>query len=354
MIMKYILMSAFALTLLACKGKENRKPEKKKDSLTVVNRLPDAESQKDFDILKVLLDEEVGNEKPEEIDYKNYTVSFHNDGDSYSVTYHKIANDDFNNDGITDYIIERNSEGMLGGNANTNSEVQYIIMGKDHKISERHEIQESAPFSYNILDGISYESGKLKATAMQNYRSYNKPVDSLESTDLSFIYKDGNVFEESYLTNCSLAQWKDKKIFNPSTEHQRSIDRHNYTETIEEKYISKGFEASAELSGCDNLVIIFEGNYKITDTDAKSIGEKGNQFLSFLAKNTNTVLQKDLSIIQNYYFTHKISEDEAKIGNLSFYIFSNKNKGVLNFRLVMTKESNPKQNENWEITTRIK
>ncbi|MDN3694794.1 hypothetical protein QWZ06_22315 [Chryseobacterium tructae] len=352
--MKYILLSAFAWVLFSCKGKENGKPVEKKDSLTAVKAAPNTESQKDFDILKVLLDEEVGNEKPEEIDYKNYTVSFRNDEDPYTVTFHKIASDDFNNDGITDYIIERNSEGMLGGNANTNSEILYIIMGKDHTISQRHEIQESAPFSYNVLDGISYEGGKLKATAQQNYRSYDKPIDSLESTELSFIYKDGNVFEESYLTSCSLAKWKDKKIFNPSAEQHRSIDRHNYTETIEEKYRSNGFEASAELSGCDNLVIIFEGTYETADTSLKSIGEKSKQFLSFLAKNTNEYLQKDLSVIQNYYLTHKISEDEVKAGNLSFYIFTNKNKGELNFRLVMTKESNPKQNENWEIVTRAK
>lgn len=352
--MKYILLSVFALLLFSCKGKENGKPADKKDSLTAVKTVPYTESQKDFDILKVLLDEEVGDEKPEEIDYKNYTVSFNNDGDSYSVTFHKIASDDSNNDGITDYIIERNSEGMLGGNANTNAEILYIIMGKDHKISQRHEIQESAPFSYNILDGISYEGGKLKATAQQNYRSYDKPIDSLESTDLSFTYKDGNVFEESYLTDCALAKWKDKKIFNTSSEHQRSIDRHDYTETVEEKYISKDFKASAELSGCDNLVIIFEGTYKTADTSSKSIGEKMNQFLSFLTKNTNTVLQKDLSVIRNYYMTHKKSEDEINVGNLSFNIFSNKNKGELNFRLVTTKESNPKQNENWGIVTRAK
>lgn len=352
--MKYLLLPVLALVLFSCKGKENKKPEEKKDSLTAVKAIPEAEPQKDFDILKVLLDAEVGDEKPEEIDYKNYNVSFNNDGDSYNVIFHKIASDDFNNDGITDYIIERNSEGMLGGNANTNSEIIYIIMGKDHKISQRHEIQESAPFSYNILDGITYEGGKLKATAQQNYRSYNKPVDSLESTELSFVYKDGNVFEESYLTSCALAQWKDKKIFKSGSEHIRSIDRHNYTETIEEKYIAKDFKASAELSGCDNLVIIFEGNYKTADTSLKSIGERSKQFLSFLAKNTNAYLQKDLSAIQNYYLTHKISEDEVKVGNLSFYIFSNKNKGELNFRLVMTKESNPKENENWEIVTRAK
>ncbi|HCM33986.1 hypothetical protein [Chryseobacterium sp.] len=347
--MKYILLSA--LVLFSCKGKEDKKTIEKKDSVAVV-KTKESVPQENFDVLKVLLDEEVGKEKPEEIDYKNYTVSFKNDDDPYTVTYQKIASDDFNNDGIMDYIVERNSEGMLGGNANTNSEILYIITGKDHKISQRHEIQASAPFSYNVVDGLSYEGGKLKASAMQNYRSYNKPIDSLESTELSFVYKDGNVYEESYLNSCALAKWKNKKIFNSATEHRRSIDRHNYTETVEDKYTSDGFKASAELSGCDNLEIIFEGNYKIKEINQKSIEEKRKQFLSFLVKNTS--VQKDLSVIQNYYLTHQPSEESVTVGNLSFYIFTHKNKGEVSFRLVMTENNNPKQEENWDIVTRKK
>jgi hypothetical protein len=131
------------------------------------------------------------------------------------VTFHKIASDDFNNDGITDYIVERDSEGMLGGNANTNSQILYVIMGKNNTISEKHEIFMSAPFSYNILDGVSYEEGKLKASAIQNYRAYSVSADSLQSTELSFTYRDGNVYEESYLTGCALGKWK-KKDFQSS------------------------------------------------------------------------------------------------------------------------------------------
>lgn len=348
--MKYIVI--IALVLFSCKGKEDNKPEVKKDSLAAVKPILNTESQKDFDILKVLLDEEVKSEKPKEIDYKNYTVSFKNDEDPYSVTLQKIASEDFNNDGITDYIIERNSEGMLGGNSNTNSEILYIIMGKDNKISQRHEILEYAPFSYNIINGLSYENGKLKTAATQNYRSYSKPVDSLESTELSFVYKDGNVYEESYLTSCNLAKWKDKKVFKSASEHKRSIDIHNYTETVEEKYTSDKFEATAELSGCDNLVAVFEGTYKTTDLSSKSIVEKRKQFLDFLVKNTN--LQKDLSMIQTYYLTHQSSEEYAETGNLYFKIFTTKDKGKIEFRLVMNTTDNPKQNENWEVTTRAK
>lgn len=347
--MKYILLIS-ALILFSCnKEKENIKKTNKKDSVTAV-KAPEVIQQKDVDILKILLDEEIQGSKPDEVDYKEYSASFPNDGDSYHVYFHKVAADDFNNDGITDYIVERNSEGMLGGNANTNSQILYVIMGKNSTISEKHEILMAAPFSYNILDGVSYEGGKLKASAIQNYRAYSVPADSLQSTQLSFTYRDGNVYEESYLTGCALAQWKNKKIFTAATESHRSIDGHNYTETVNEKYISGNFEASAELSGCDNMNATFEGTYKGTDISPKSIVEKRKQFLDFLAKNTN--LKKELSMIQTYYLTHQPSDDYAEIGNLSFRIFTEKKKNEINFRLVLTKENNPNQNENWEIVTR--
>lgn len=347
--MKYLLLSA--LFLFSCKEKGNKNISEKKDSIAIT-KAPEAVPQNKLDILKILLEEEAKTEKQGTIDDKNHSVSFSNDGDSYQVSFQKIASDDFNNDGIPDYIVERNSEGMLGGNANTNSEILYIIMGKNSTISEKHEILMYAPFSYNILDGITYEGGKLKAVAVQNYRTYSVPEDSLKSAGLSFVYKDGNVYEESYLTGCLLAKWKDKKIFNTGSERKRSIDKHNYTETVKEKYSSDGFEASAELSGCDNMNVIFEGTYKTADVSVKSIGEKRKQFLDFLVKNTS--LQKDMAVIQSYYLAHQPSDRYTGIGNLSFNIFTDKKKGQIGFRLVMTKENNPKQNENWDIVTRIK
>lgn len=349
--MKYILLTVSVLMLFSCKKeKENSKTEKK-DTVAAV-KAPKVIPQKDVDILKILLDEEIKESKPDEVDYKGYSASFPNDGDSYHVSFQKIASDDFNNDGITDYIVERDSEGMLGGNANTNSQILYVIMGKNNTISEKHEILMSAPFSYNILDGVSYEEGKLKASAIQNYRAYSVSADSLQSTELSFTYRDGNVYEESYLTGCALGKWKDKKIFKAPAERYRSIDGHNYTETVNEKYDSDGLKASAELSGCDNMNVVFEGNYKAADNDIKSSGEKRKQFLDFLVK--NTTLQKDITIVQKYYLTHQPSDSYTDIGNLSFNIFTNKKKGEINFRLVITKENNPNQNENWDIVTRKK
>ena len=347
--MKYILLTVSALMLLSCK-KENTKNEKK-DTIAAV-KAPEVIPQKEVDILKILLDEEIKESKPDEVDYKGYYVSFPNDGDSYNVTFHKIASDDFNNDGVTDYIVERDSEGMLGGNANTNSQILYVIMGKNNTISEKHEILMSTPFSYNILDGVSYEGGKLKASAIQNYRAYSVSADSLQSTELSFTYKDGNVYEESYLTGCVLGKWKNKKIFNTPTEYRRSIDEHNYTETLHEKYVSGNFEISAELSGCDNIEVTFDGVCKTTDTSPKSVAEKRKQFLDFLVKNTS--LQKELSVISTYYLTHQPSDDFIRIGDLSFKIFTEKKKGEIEVRLVITKGNNPNQNENWDIVTRKK
>lgn len=349
--MKYILLTVSALMLLSCKkGKENTETEKK-DTLAAV-KAPDVTPQKEVDILKILLDEEIKESKPDEVDYKSYYASFPNDGDSYNVTFHKIASDDFNNDGVTDYIVERDSEGMLGGNANTNAQILYVIMGKNNNISEKHEILMSAPFSYNILDGVSYEGGKLKASAIQNYRAYSVPADSLQSTELSFTYKDGNVYEESYLTGCVLGKWKNKKIFNAPTEYRRSIDEHNYTETLHEKYVSGNFEISAELSGCDNMEVTFDGIYKITDTSPKSVAEKRKQFLDFLLKNTS--LQKEMAVVQKFGLTHKSSDDLTDIGDLSFNISTEKKKGEIDIRLVITKGDNPNQNENWDIVTRRK
>lgn len=185
--MKYSLL--FIFILFSCKKKENKTVKIQRDTIRDIKSQNYIIKKEKFDILKILLDEEISNEKPKKVDYKSYSVSFDNEGDSYSVSLKKIASEDFNKDGIEDYIVERNSEGMLGGNANTNSEILYIIMRKDSNIQDKHRILTYAPFSYNILDNITYKNGILKAIATQNYRTYSKLVEELESTNLSFIYK---------------------------------------------------------------------------------------------------------------------------------------------------------------------
>lgn len=340
------------IALFSCNEQPKNKPVsgKKKTELKQ-KELKSTLKKKEFDVLRFLVLEESENQKGGKVDFKNYSVSFKNDGDPYDVSFHQIAADDLNQDGLTDYIVWRNSEGMLGGNGNTNSSIFYILMGKDHQIAQKHEILTYAPFSYNILDEIEYKNGKLKAHATQNFRTY-MPEDGneLESTDLSFFYKNGNVYEESYLTDCELAKWKNKRLFKGNSEVSRSIDMHNYTETVFEKYKSNEFEVSAELSGCDNLTLILESTFSFRGDNKKDIAKKRNDFLEFLRK--NTTLSKELETIRNYCLENEPSDEMTELGDLSFIFQTKQEKGKMFFRLIIEQGKNPNQSENWEITIR--
>lgn len=308
-----------------------------------------------FDILKYLLDEEVKNGgEYDQLNYKDYTVHFPNKGDSYSVKFSKIANEDLNNDGVVDYIVDRNSEGMLGGNTNTTASILYIIVDKNNNIKQKHEILEYAPFSYNLVSDFEFKNKKLKAIVAQNYKSYNLPVDSLKSTDLSFIYKDGNLFEESYFSLCKLGKWKNKKILNNRTSFENTIDMHNYTEVLKENFKDKSKGISIELSGCDNLDLTIEGDFLTTEFSKKMIAEKKLEFFSFLIANSN--LKAEFETIKNYFSQDNEHEKVVKSGNLSFNLFINeiKDKKIINFRLNLSIINNISQEENWQITTRQK
>jgi hypothetical protein len=174
----------------------------------------------------------------------------------------------------------------------------------------------------------------------------------LESTELSFVYKNGNVYEETYLSNCDLAKWKNKKVLNNASESFRTIDLHNYTEVLNEKYTTKDFECTIELSGCDNLNLIVEGNFKTSDLGQKNIENKRKQFLDFLVRNTS--LSEDFKIVQSHYLNNTSSKEYVIKELLSFNIFTNKEKDKINFRLALSKDENSNQTENWEITTRKK
>jgi len=76
------------------------------------------------------------------------------------------------------------------------------------------------------------------------------------------------------------------------------------------------------------------------------------RFLDFLVKNTS--LSEDFKMVQNHYLTDDLSEEYIKKGFLSFKLFTDKGKGKVYFRLVLDKNTNSNQTENWEITTRKK
>jgi hypothetical protein len=349
---KYFLLSGILFSLFSCSNSGNKDlPEKEKVENPVKHEPTVALEAKAFNILKFLVDEEAKSDKKSKVDYKNYSVSFDNDGDPYEVSYTKLVAEDLNQDGLTDYILTRNSEGMLGGNANTNSDILYLIMGQDNQIAQRHEILTYAPFSYNILEDIRYQKGKLKATATQNFRTY-MPEDGaeLESTDLSFVYRNGNVYEESYLEECELAKWKNKRLFRGNSEVTRTIDMHNYTESVHEKFNTKEFEFTADFSGCDNLNLVLEGSFPYRGKKQDFLIEKRDRFLKYLKE--NTPLTKEIEAIQSYLSNTDLSEEAIELDGFTFRLFTNQEKGKTTFRLILDQMKNPDQTENWEITTR--
>ncbi|MCD0474687.1 hypothetical protein LPB87_09830 [Flavobacterium sp. EDS] len=362
-----IILLVFIVLAFSCK-KEVKAVHKKsiKDTISAVE--PEEEkvipTEIESNFLKRLINEEIGSQKYKEMQISElpYYVKFANDGDPYSVSFSIFEKRDFNNDGIIDYVIDRSSNGMLGGNANTNNEFIFYIMKDEIKEKESHSILGYAPFSYNIIDEANFIGDKFKIKVTQNYRTYFSSVEDLKSTSLSFIYKNGNLYEESYLSSCKVAKLKSKTIFNaiPGVEKRtRSIEMHNYTETIEEIYKKNDTIITASVGGCDNLELNFTTFYKvepdiINDTEFKK--ETALQLLEFLA--TNTQFSKEINVAINYYQNNPLANEYVeKIKGYEFRVLIDKDedrKGELRFLVQIGKTDNPYQKENWEITTRNK
>ncbi|MEN2398620.1 hypothetical protein GKZ90_0002445 [Flavobacterium sp. MC2016-06] len=364
---KIMLLLVVSVLMFSCqKEVKTEKKKIKKDTVTAVEPeeekiiLPEEESN----FLKRLIKEEIGKQKYDDLQtkYSPYSVHFANDGDPYSVSYSIVKKSDFNNDGVIDYVVDISSEGMLGGNANTNQRFVYYIMINEITPREEHSILGYAPFSYNIIDKANFVGDKFKVDVTQNFRTYSSNVEDLKSTSLSFVYKNDNLYEESYLSDCKLAKLKSKIIFKyiPDVSmRKRSIDMHNYTETIDESYSNNDTLISASLTGCDNLSLSFDTTYKVDSSDMDDADFRKNtslQFLSFLSK--NTLFSKEIDIVANYFSENPITDEYIKkVKGYEFRILIQKdreNKNDLRFLINIDKIDNPYQKENWEIATRQK
>lgn len=318
-------------------------------------------------LAKLILDEIENSDK--EQNYKfildtisgNYRIRFYNDIDPYSVSFDVMHEDDFNNDGIKDYIVNRVSEGMLGGNHNSNANYSFFIMKNNREYQQEYSILEYAPFSYNTLDNVKVVNNKLIAEASKNFRYYMDASEDSNSKKLVFEFINGNVYEKSYLTDCELANLESKTIFGDYQEvsfRRRGIDMNNYTETIEERYvIANGKEwINAELSGCDNLYVDFSYNLKTTKKKEPTKNEYKEILLKFLEilKDT-TQFSDDIDQLITYYENHPITDIIVKsVRGYQFSVFTRKDDKFIVVGVNLEKLDNPKQTENWEITNRMK
>ncbi|SNR91939.1 hypothetical protein [Flavobacterium sp. ov086] len=360
-----IILFAFIILAFSCK-KEVKTVHKvsKKDTVSTVE--PEEEkvipTEIESNFLKRLINEEIGEQKYKEMQISEspYYVSFANVGDPYTVSFSIFEKGDFNNDRIIDYVIHRSSEGMLGGNANTNDDFIFYIMKDEIHEKESHSILGYAPFSYNIIDKANFVDNKFKIKVTQNFRTYLG--EDLKSASFSFIYKNGNLYEESYLSSCKLARLKSKTIFNdiPAVEKRtRSIEMHNYTETIEEIYKKNDTIITASAGGCDNLELSFTTFYKVEPdriNDSEYKKETALQLLEFLSENTQ--FSNEINVAVNYYQNNAVENKYIKkIKGYEFGVVVDKDddrKGELRFLFQIKKIDNPYQTENWEIATRNK
>ncbi|GAA3777002.1 hypothetical protein [Flavobacterium ginsengiterrae] len=363
-----ILFSTVLLVLFSCK-EEKKTKHKKSIKKEVAKAEPEKkeiegrileEAQSNF--LKQLVKEEIGEQKYDDLQIEKapYSIHFPNDGDPYSVEFDIIKEKDFNNDGIIDYVVFRDSNGMLGGNANTNQDYIYYIMKDEVNYKEAHSILGYAPFSYNIIDEAKFEEDKFKVKITQNFRTYS--TQDLKTASLSFIYKDGNLYEESYLSDCKLAQLESKTIFNDMpevTKRIRSIEMHNYCETIGETYKKNDRFIHAELEGCDNLSLTFDTDYIVEKSKLKNASFRKNttlELLKFLSANTQ--FSEEIDVMIEYYEQNPVTDKSIEtVEGYSFRVLIQQNdpkKNELRFLVQLEKIDNPYQKENWEIATRNK
>lgn len=365
---RLLLLSVVLLLLFSCKEEKKTKLKKsiKKEVATAEPKKVEIkgrileEAQSNF--LKQLVKEEIGEQKYDDLQIEKapYSVHFTNDGDPYSVEFDIIKVQDFNNDGIIDYVVFRNSSGMLGGNANTNQDYIYYIMKDEINYKEAHSILGYAPFSYNIIDEAKFEGDTFKVKITQNFRTYMK--EDLKSASLSFVYKEGNLYEESYLSDCKLAQLESKTIFNDMpevTKRIRSIEMHNYCETIGEVYKKGDVRILADLEGCDNLSLTFDTDYKVEKSKLKNAVFRKNttlELLKFLS--TNTQFSEEIDVMIDYYEQNAVTDKSIEtVEGYSFRVLIQHNdpkKNELRFLVQFEKIDNPYQKENWEIATRNK
>ncbi|MCF3109163.1 hypothetical protein LL912_10275 [Niabella sp. CC-SYL272] len=355
--------------LIACNTEEEQAAPvvSKKDTVVAVPSSPRLLKQTldtattSYQFIKGLVMSEApdGRYKELNLDSLPFFIALEEEGMPYTVYYSIVAREDLNGDRIPDYIVRRESEGMLGGSAQTNSQLDYYIMKDSLRYAQRHSILTYAPFSYNIISDYRFDKDVLTVSLSKNFRTY-PDANETPPHDFSFVYKDGNLYETSYLTNCTLGKQKDKYIFfeGPVTViRKRSINQHNFTETLEEKKRAGDTSITASLSGCDNTQLDFEVGIPHSNTDTSSVAAKKELLLTLLQSLTgSTRFARELTQLAHYYEAHGYQEGGVNVDDrLSGSVWIRRQAdGVLSVRVDVLITENEKQGDNWEVLNRAR
>lgn len=314
-----------------------------------------AQDEEGKQVLKEFFIKENTGYKKIQLKHYPYSADFDDEGDPYSVEYEFLGYQDLDGDAINDLVFNRISSGQLGANIHSNSSIMWYLLNAKKEIKQSYEVLTYAPFSYNILDDISFKNGKVYAKALKNFRTYFNDENRDDSSLLVFEFKDSLLYEHSYLTKCKMAEMKDKHIFKPILTNVKSIptiDEHNYVTGMSETYINNVVRYDASLNGCDNLTLSLSSERK---GSIKNEQQFIMENLTFFIENTRykTVLTrvmeyvKTKTVIKNKFYTLD--------NHWQFRIdIGKRREGKTNFDLMVEKTDNENQSENWEITTRRK
>lgn len=180
----------------------------------------------------------------------------------YSVRLIPILKQDFNQDGIEDIALEIESMGPLGGSVYTNSAVHYLLLDKNNRITNQHQILLYAPFSEHIVE-YALEGTRIYYSAIPNYRAHPEAYENGSLIDLPLEFEinwlKGAPISSYYQDNCQLAGIKNKALLKPNRGVTRSIgvDMHQYTQVIEEKMAIADLLVTADLNGCNERQVLF-------------------------------------------------------------------------------------------------
>lgn len=191
---------------------------------------------------------------------------------NYSLELIPLIAKDYNQDSVADIAVEVRSSGALGGNVHTNSSVHYLLLDKNKKIINEHQILLYAPFSENIVD-YKINKSHIYYSAVPNYRSNpdaykdGSPIDPPLKFEVNWV--NGVPISTYYQDNCRLARIKDKTLLdlNLGGTSYKDIDSHDYTQVITESIQVHGLSIEATLSGCNLSTVL----YDIEPQDSKSL-----------------------------------------------------------------------------------
>ena len=261
------------------------------------------------------------------------------DGEKQSMDYglrlHPLLAKDFNQDGITDLAIEVESMGPLGGSVFSNSTVEYLLLDRNKKIVDSHEILLYAPFSEHIVE-YKLQGSSIIYSAVPNFRSHPEAYEDGKLIDSPLNFKvnwaNGAPVSDYYQDNCQLANSKDKRLLDLSEggASHTDLDMHEYTQVITEAVQVNGLDIEATLSGCDLAKV----TYHITAQSGHS--------LPVLSEVLNTLIpvayqRKPLKMLQKLEQKSELTfaEKVPLYKGWQAYVFVDRDEKIANIRIII-------------------